>query len=232
MNSNIIVYVISEGKTEKQFVNNLLAPYMAKNGIYLYAPVIGPPGSKGGDIRFSRFERSIRQLLIEQQDAWISLMVDYYGIKSDWPGYAESKREADHARKAAIMNQATAREVQRLFPEQNRNKRFIPYMSMYEIEALYFSDPTCLSRQLNVGQKDVDAIVQKFGEPERINDSPTGAPSKRLSQLSSSFNKTTIGIDIAQNIGIPKMRQACPLFNDWLNQLEALAGGDNGSAQV
>ena len=226
--SHTVVYIISEGKTEKQFVNGLLAPYMAKKGIYLYAPIIGEQGRKGGDIRFSRFERSIGQLLIERKDAWVSLMVDYYGIKSDWPGYAESKQEVDHAMKATIMNRATANEVQRLFPDQNRNERFIPYISMYEIEALYFSDPACIANQLNVNQKEVDAVIQQFGEPEKINDSPTGAPSKRLTSLSLRFKKTDTGMVMAKLIGIPKMREACPLFDDWLKRLEALAGDLHG----
>lgn len=35
---------------------------------------------------------------------------------------------------------------------------------------------------------------------------------------------------VAEAIGIPGMRSACPLFNGWLTQLEALAGRENGEA--
>ena len=229
MSSDINVYIITEGKTEQLFVSELLAPYVAERGIYLLAPVIGEPGSKGGDVRFSRFQKSIGKFLKSHGEARVSLMVDYYGIKSDWPGYVESKQETDHARKAAVMNQATADEVQRLFPNQNKNERFIPYVSMHETEALYFSDPSCIAEQLGVGQRRVDAIIQKFGEPERINDSPTGAPSRRLGRLSRSFKKTYTGVEIAKEIGIQKMRVSCPLFDDWLNRLEALTGRANGA---
>ena len=220
--AHVNVYVIAEGKTEREFVDELLAPYMAEQGIFLYAPILGDAGRKGGDVRFSRVERSVGQLLKEQQGAWVTLLVDYYGIKSDWPGYAKSKQEKDHTRKAAVMNQATVDEVQRLFPEQNRHERFIPYVSMHEIEALYFSDPACVAKHLNVKRKDVDAIIQECGEPEKINDQTASAPSKRLEKLSGSFKKASTGVKIAAEIGIPKMREACPLFNNWLKRLEAL----------
>ena len=189
VNRSINIYIITEGKTEQQFVNDLLFPYMADKGIYLRAPIIGGEGNKGGDVRFSRAKRRIEALLKEQKDIKVSLMVDYYGIKSDWPGYAKSKKETNHVNKAKVMNNATAIEVQRLFPAQNRNERFIPYVSMYEMEALYFSDPASVAQYLKVKQKDVEAIIKKCGEPEKINDSPTGAPSKRLKRLSRQFNK-------------------------------------------
>ncbi len=65
----------------------------------------------------------------------MTLLIDYYGIRGDWPGYVESKKQAEHTSKAQIMNQATLDEVKKLFPDQNSDLRFIPYVSMYEIEA-------------------------------------------------------------------------------------------------
>ena len=222
MARSINVYIITEGKTEQQFVDDLLFPYMADKGIYLQAPIIGGSGNKGGDVRFSRAQRNIETFLKQQKDTKVSLMVDYYGIKSDWPGYAESKKETNHVKKAKIMNTATAIAVQRLFPDQNSNERFIPYVSMYEMEALCFSDPVRVAEYLEVKQKDVEAIIQECGEPEKINDNPTGAPSKRLKRLSRQFNKRYDSMKIAKYIGIPKIRDACPLFDDWLNRMEAL----------
>ncbi len=232
MNSNINIFIIVEGKTEQRFIWELLAPYMAEKGIYLRASIPGrrKHNKEGGNVKFSRVKMSIEQYLKQRKDTNISLLVDYYGISSDWPGYAKSKKEKDHTRKAAVMNQATAAEVQKLFPEQNRNERFIPYVSMHEIESLYFSDPACIAKHLNIREKDVVAIVQECGEPEKINDHTASAPSKRLKQLSGNFEKTSIGMTIASEIGISKMREACPLFNDWLNRLEALAGDTNGKA--
>jgi hypothetical protein len=128
------------------------------------------------------------------------------------------------------MNQATAEQVQQLFPEQNQSSRFIPYVSMYEIEALYFSDPTCLAEKLGVDQRHIDAILVECEEPEKINDHSTKAPSKRLETLSDRFKKTSTGIAIAIEMGIDKMREECPLFDSWLKKLESLARREDGKA--
>ena len=224
MNSYVEVMVIVEGATEKNFVKEVLSPVMGSQGIFLAATVLGKPGSKGGDVRFSRAKKDIGKHLKQRSDTWVTLLVDYYGIGDDWPGYEESKKQTEHSLKAEIMNQSTAAEVERLFSEHNRNKRFIPYVSMYEIESLYFSDPACLAKNLGVKQGKVDEILKQCGEqPEKINDHKTSAPSKRLKQLSQNFRKKSTGIAIAEEIGIPKMRTACPIFDAWLKRLESLA---------
>lgn len=224
------VVVIVEGQTEYGFVKQLLGPYMAQRSLYLTPIILYKPGQKGGDVKFARAKNDIGKHLKQRRETWITLLVDYYGIRGDWPGYTESKRQTDHTRKAQIMNEATARQVQQLFPEQNPACRFIPYVSMHEMEALYFSDPACLARMLEVEQRDVDMILAACGEPEKINDQYTTAPSKRLKALSERFKKSSTGIAIATEIGIPRMRAACPLFDAWLAKLESLVGRRDGQA--
>lgn len=102
---------------------------------------------------------------------------------------------------------------------------------MHEIEALYFSDPRSLSGILGVDQRHVDAILVECKEPENINDHTETAPSKRLRKLSGRFKKTTTGIAIAEAIGIYQMRDACPLFDSWLEQLESLVRNEADEAQ-
>jgi hypothetical protein len=230
MSSYAEVVVLVEGPTEQRFVKQLLAPYMADRAVYMTPIILDKPGEKGGDVKFARAKNDIGKHLKQRRDTWITLFVDYYGIRGDWPGYAESKQQTDHTRKAAIMNQATDERVQQLFPEQNQVSRFIPYVSMYEIEALYFSDPACLAEKLSVAQQHIDAILVECKEPEKINDNSTTAPSKRLEALSDRFKKTSTGIAIAQEIGIGKMQEACPLFDSWLKELESLAKIEDGKA--
>jgi hypothetical protein len=228
MSSYAEVVVLVEGSTEQRFVKQLLAPYLADRGVYLTPIILDKPGEKGGDVKFARTKNDVGKHLKQRKDTWITLLVDYYGIRGDWPGYAESKQQTDHTRKAAIMNQATAEKVQQLFSEQNQSSRFIPYVSMYEIEALYFSDPTRLAEKLGVDQRHIDAILVECKEPEKINDHSTTAPSKRLETLSDRFKKTSTGIAIAEEIGIDKMRGACPLFDSWIKKLESLARDEDG----
>ncbi len=128
------------------------------------------------------------------------------------------------------MYDDTVRELQHLFPDLNSTTRFIPYVSMYETEGLYFSDPARLAEVLGVPRTKVDKVLSECGEPEKINDHHQTAPSKRLAALSDRFKKTSTGIMIASEIGIPKMRTACPLFDAWLSRLESLVRRDHGQA--
>ena len=222
--------VLVEGPTEQRFVKQLLTPYLAEKRVYPIPVILHKPGQKGGDVKFSRARNDIERHLKQRADTWITLLVDYYGIKPDWPGYAESKRLTGHQQKWQVMCKATAETVQSLFPAQNPQERFIPYVSMHETEALYFSAPDCLATHLSVNRRQIDTILEECGEPEKINDRPDTAPSKRLQQLSRRFKKTTTGIAIAEQIGIDNMRQACPLFDSWVGKMETLAGGSHGAA--
>lgn len=222
MNNHAEVVVLVEGPTEQQFIKQLLTPYLAQRGVFLTPIILDKPGEKGGDVKFARAKNDIEKHLKQRRDTCVTLLVDYYGIRGDWPGYSESKQQVEHSRKAQIMNRATHDEIKKLFPSQNPDSRFIPYVSMYEIEALYFSDPLCLAEKLGVQQRKIEEILEECGEPEKINDHSTTAPSKRLVKLADRFKKTSTGIAIATAIGIPKMREACPLFNNWITTLENL----------
>lgn len=136
MSSFAEVVVLVEGPTEQRFVKHVLGPNMANRGVYLTPIILDKPGEKGGDVKFVRAKKDIGRHLKQRGNTWVTLLVDYYGIKPDWPGYGDSKQQTDHTKKAAIMNQATAEQVQGLFPGQNQGSRFIPYVSMYETEAL------------------------------------------------------------------------------------------------
>lgn len=225
MSSGATVFVLVEGATERLFVKGLLAPYLHPKKIWLIPVVLDKPGEKGGDVKFARAKKDIGRHLKQRADTWVTLMVDYYGIGSDWPGRGESESQAGPDGKASVMKQATAQEVARLFPDRDPTRRFIPYVSMYEMEALYFSDPSSLAKTLGVAQASVDVILEEYGSPERINDRPETVPSKRLKSLMSRFKKTTTGLKIAEAVGINAMRRACPLFDEWVRVMEDLAEG-------
>jgi len=221
--SNIIeVMILVEGQTEQTFIKSLFSPYIAEltgNKVVL-KPML--PGKYGGDVRFERYKKDIGNHLKQRQNTYVTLMIDYYGIRKDWPGFEESKRKATHSQKAEVINNETVKEIQKLFPEQNREHRFIPYVSMHEIESLYFSNPASIAQIMKIEQTEIESILRECGEPEAINDNPETAPSKRLGKLSESFVKTTTGIAIAKAVNISQMRKHCPLFNKWVNKIENL----------
>jgi len=215
------VIAIVEGSTEQTFIEKLLAPYLGYKGIYLSATQISKPGEKGGDVKFSRAKRDLRNHLKQRPDTFVTTMVDYYGIK-EWPGTDRIPEWATPAQIASIINEETKEKVVELFSDFRADSRFIPFIVIHEFEALLFSDSQILANRLGVKVSEVSAVVSKFGNPEAINSNPETAPSKRLDQWSprKRFLKTTMGITIAEEIGIDKIRRECPLFDNWLCQLE------------
>lgn len=216
------IVTLVEGPTEKIFIADILVPYLVKKGVFMTPIIISKPGQKGGDVKFARVKNDIELHLKQRSDTYLTLFVDFYGIKNDWPGLEEAKRQSTPNRKAERINCATKAKVNSLFMNCNSEKRFIPYVSMHEFEALLFSEPQILANQLNVSQSEIEKILSECGEPENIDDSPSKAPSKRLENLSDRFRKTSTGITIAKAIGIAKIRERCPIFTNWLRSIEDL----------
>ncbi len=222
MSNCIYVMAIVEGKTEEIFIKNLVSPYLAKKNIFIQATQISKPGQKGGDVRFDRTKRDLEIHLKQRSDTYVTLFVDYYGIKSDWPGVKSVREGASSSEISKTINEATKTKVVDLFGEQRADERFIPFIAVYEFEALLFSDAEILSSNLEIKASLVEDVLNEFGQPEAINNSPQTAPSKRLDKWSRNkkFPKTRMGIKIAQEIGIKKIREKCPLFNNWLIEFE------------
>ncbi len=229
MSNYIDVMTIVEGKTEEIFINSMVQPYLAEQNIFIRATQITKPGQKGGDVRFARVKRDLATHLKQRADTYVTLFVDYYGIKSDWPGLDLVPKGATSKQIATTINHATKARAVELFAGQNAEKRFIPFIAVHEFEALLFSDPALLSSYLEVRLSDVNAVLKECGAPEAINNNPETAPSKRLDAWSKhgKFPKTTTGIAIAHDIGIKKMRKKCPLFDTWLHTFETIRDGLN-----
>ena len=220
--SNITIYAIVEGQTEKIFFDKLLTPYLATKNIFIQATIIKKPGQRGGDVKFSRAKNDIKAFLRQRPDTYITTFIDLYGIK-EWPG-KDVADDLTPEQKADHINSLTHDKVNELFPDSNPADRFIPYIAIHEFEAMLFSDPQILAAELDVKSTLIDNILSECGEPENINNSPQTAPSKRLDSFMNTghFPKTTTGITIAQKIGIEKIRDKCPIFNSWIEILEQL----------
>ena len=216
------IVALVEGTTEKIFVSKLLAPHLARWNVYMTPIIISKPGEKGGDVRFGRVKNDIGLHLKQRTGTYLTLFMDYYGLKTDWPGLDDARKRPCAKDRAEAVNRATRNAVCRLFPERRAERRFIPYVAMHEFEALLFSAPEILASRLQVKPALIANIVAKCGSPEEIDDSPDTAPSKRLIQLSNGFRKTTTGIAVAEDIGLSAIRARCPLFDEWLTAIERL----------
>ncbi|BBM88631.1 hypothetical protein COTS27_00312 [Spirochaetota bacterium] len=236
MNKHINVTIIIEGETEQRFVDEILYPYLEKNNVYVTATMVNTGNKningRGGDVRFNRVVKKIRKLL-NDPNIYVSTMVDYYGVK-EWPAIKPNNlvsRSATPDQIKDIIYQETIKEIKKTFPKPSDYQRFIPYISIHEFEMLLFSDSSKLAEGLEVAENEITKILLQFGNnPEKINNDPTTAPSKRLDHLYATkfpntltkFLKTTKGVTIAASIGIDVMRQKCSIFNEWITKLEGL----------
>lgn len=200
--------IICEGKTESEFVATCLAPHLLTKNIAVSHPFIGK------QINVERVAHHIRNYY--RGFDYVTTLVDYYGFGA---AQGRSKIQLEDA----IMI-ATETEIKNL----DRN-RIIPYVQMHEFEALLFSDiehfKWLIDRWNTKTRQALLAIRQQFPTPEDINNHPNTAPSKRLIAVFPGYDdlKAEYGPIIASEIGLPKIREQCPLFNDWVTRLENLA---------
>jgi hypothetical protein len=222
----IRVHVICEGQTEEMFVNEMLLPIFQPKGIVLVPALLGEPGHKGGLVKIERVVKDVRLRLLNDTTAYCTLLIDFYGISTKFPGYQQAIRMNQHVTKSKTMISAMVQAIE-IEVGSNAMRRFIPYIQMYEFEALLFSDPSHFASALGRPylSDDLLKIRNKFRSPEEINDSPLTAPSKRIEELYPAFEKPIHGIFGAIEIGIEKIRTECPLFSDWLRHIEKLADG-------
>jgi len=222
MSESIEIIALVEGITERNFIQKILANYLAQKSIFIRSIILSKPGQKGGDVKIERVKKDIGNHPKPRNDTYVTLMIDFYGIK-EWDNLQEARQKTAPRDKASVINQAIKARIAAEFSEYNPPKRFIPYVNVHEFEALLFSDQALLAEGLNVDISKIQSILSECGSPERINDSKETAPSKRLEHLTNyKYKKTITGIEIAQSIGIDKMRQQCSLFDDWLCSMEKL----------
>jgi hypothetical protein len=155
-------------------------------------------------------------------------MFDYFRIDSEWPGKADALRQVKNgttltaSQKAEILETATRTEIVRILPGCGSENRFVPYIEMHEFEALLFSDADILADKTLIDVTLIRKILEKYDNPEEINDDPANAPGKRLESLKEGYRKVAMGKTISEAIGIGGIRIQCPHFNDWLTKLENL----------
>jgi hypothetical protein len=224
--ARLLVHV--EGQTEEDFVNQILSSYLGNHGFFsVTSRRLGnarQASNRGGIKNWPSVKKEIANHLKQDGDWIITTMVDYYalpqGQPNGWPGRSDSQ-SAPHTQKAPSVETALFNEL-RLELQGNLSKnRFIPFVVMHEFEALLFSD--CATFSQAIKRPDLEGqfsnIRSKFGTPEEINDSPLTAPSKRITQIFPAYAKRFHGPLAASEIGLDRIREQCPHFNNWINRL-------------
>ena len=229
----LLVHV--EGETEETFVNHVLGPHLGCQGYSsVAARLIGNArqrSGRGGDRSWQSVRKGILRHLKQDPQVVATTMVDYYGMPQSrsryWPGRVDAASLPFEQRAETIQN-ALARDICEGMGTEFNPRRFIPYVSMHEFEALLFSD--CMGFARSVGLPEIgcamQGILDRFGSPEEIDDSYTTAPSKRILALLPSYDKVAMGATAILDIGLENIRRQCPNFACWLSRLEAVVTGD------
>ena len=210
--------VLVEGRTEEEFVKQLLITHLREHGVQAAVKVLGPPGRRGGNVTVDRIAADVKRLSSNFQA--ITTLVDFYGFRRRPTDDVEDlQRRIDRA-----CRDATSREL--------RDDRVFSYVQRYEFEALLFSDVGAFERSRITPASmagELESVRQRFGNPEDINDSPETAPSKRIERAIPGYNKVEHGILVATEVGIDAMKRECPRFAQWLTRLESLRSGPDQS---
>ena len=198
-------------------MQKILAPYLLNHNVFL-----NPIGLDGG-FNYDRLKFNIIKLLNGDQDAYVTTLVDLYGLKGDYPGQAINRTRAAFDK---AQNMEYAMELDILSSKPIHNTKFIPYFQLHEFEALLFSDPSILEESLSLDRPlkrgCFNKISAQFNSPEHINDNPLTAPSKRIILIAPYYDKVADGTTILEIIGLPKIREECQHFNGWVTKLEEL----------
>lgn len=217
------VLAVVEGPTERDFCRTLLAPHLGHRNVHLSARVIGKPGHKGGVPNWERAKTEITELL--RTAPALTTMFDLYALPTSWPGRGDAARRGLQDRNAAdYIEQQIGEAVLSEIPPRGQQLNFIPYLSVYEFEALLFSDPTVLAG-VTGGSDDArkfQEVLDGCGECEKINDHFDTKPSARISHIAARYQKRIDGVTVASRIGLQKIREQCPHFGAWVARLEAL----------
>ena len=119
------INIVCEGQTEEAFINQVLIPYFAGKGIYLFARILGKPGHKGGRVNYARLSKDIR-LLLNDKNAYCSMFVDYYGLDSNFPGKKEVETLSCIAEKSKFLENVLCKQLHNDIHEDIIRNRFLP----------------------------------------------------------------------------------------------------------
>lgn len=222
------LYLFVEGQTEQTFADTVLKLNLAYRQVYVEKIILVANAKKkkkmhrGGGRKYQPMKNDIIRFIKQEKatDIFFTTMIDLYAIYSDFPGLDESEKyRQDPLRRVEFLEQCFADDI--------GDRRFIPYLQLHEYEAYLFSDPSCfeyLDPERTTEIENLRAIANPYQTPEFINDGQQTAPSKRIIAQFPDYGraKSTFGPQLAERIGLPKIREKCIHFNRWLSQLEGL----------
>ena len=211
------VIIICEGKTEESFCNDVLVPYFSELNIFIHPPILGGIGN------WEALKYQIERYLLEDQTAYVTTLIDYYGLYAnlEYPSWGEAEQKADKNERMDILERGMENDIRK-----DLRDRFKAYVQLHEFEGLLFSDISVFDRSFEKSEfadyAYLESTIEEFPNPEMINKQRETAPSKRLVKIVKGYDKVIHGSLIAHDIGLIKIREKCPRFNNWISQIEKM----------
>lgn len=224
------LHIIAEGQTEESFVKKVLVNHLGGYNVSTDVRCVLTSKDKhridiqyrGGLVGYEKAKNDIMQWLNEEgnnNDVFFTTMFDLYALPDDFPRVEEANHNIDPYEKVRILEEALGQDI--------NDRRFIPYIQLFEFETLLFTNPQKFEIEyFNSGKQiaELQTIVDEKGNPELINGGKETAPSKRIIKVFPDYanNKPAIGSMVAQEIGIDKLKKSCKHFAEWIGKLENL----------
>lgn len=211
------VNVIVEGQTEETFVNKVLYSHFQLRGIFL-TPIILKTSKtgKGGVSTYGKIRNDVRTKCLQDNKSFVTTMIDYYGLPSDFPG-KDTLPQGDIFKRAQYLEEQFSKNIDQT--------KFIPNLIIHEFEGLLYSDLEAFSDVIDGSITAIDNLkneTKSFLSPEHVNESQETAPSKRIKKHFPKYEKIIDGSLISLKIGLDVIRSKCVHFNEWMKKLEAL----------
>jgi hypothetical protein len=221
------LYLTVEGQTEAAFAVGVLQAHLANFNVFLHPPrFTGLHGRRRGRVPggglLSTFGHALSDMLNwlkqdQSPDARFSMMIDLYHLPHDFPGYDEGMAKSTGWEQAEALEESLSEAI--------GDPRFIPYLQVHEFEALVLCDPQRIGTLYPARAADVGPLCDEcrlYQSPEQINHGPQTHPKARILQRVPEYHESVAGPLLAEDIGLTRLRTACPHFRQWLTRLEEL----------
>lgn len=224
------LYLFVEGPTERTFADVVLKRHLAHLGVYMQKPTLIAHARKKGRIHRGggrnpvAMQNDINRLLEQEKgtDVFFTTMIDFYALPRKFPGYEEAEKLRNDPYKRVEALEGS-------WFDETGDRRFIPFIQLHEFEACLLTDVSRFASffdNANSGITALRKIVDGVRSLEEIDDGQHTAPSKRIIEQLPEYEyaKVRVGPQMAEAIGLERIRSRCPHFGEWLRRLEKLAG--------